>query len=192
MSCTVQGLDPKLVDRLAEWVFHTKRVLVSAEGSPAEDGQAEGLPGAAHPAALRAVLRQLGGLQLATAGADIVLAGWQWDADMAQTLADAAPLLPHLQFAVRTDQPLTDELLGAVLRMGPRMRRLSVPSIALQSGQHANTPWPWDELAVQAVDLVQVARLPEPQGAGAPRKVTGIHVITVGQEASVKHTYRHD
>ncbi len=113
---------------------------------------------------------------------------------MAQAFADAAPLLPHLQFGVLIEKPLTDELLGLVQQMGPRMRRLSVHSLALQSDQHANTPWPWDELGLGGVDLAHIARLPNPSGEGAPHMVTEVQVVLVSEDVlqvSGIHTCAH-
>ncbi len=48
---------------------------------------------------------------------------------------------------------------------------LSVWSLALESGTHANTPWPWDELSVSYLDIADLCKLPDPAGAGAPRTV---------------------
>ncbi len=79
-------------------------------------------------------------------------------------------------------QPLTDALLGAVLRMGPYMRRLSVPSLALQSDQHANTPWPWEELSVGALDLAQFGRLPDTTAAQSQANVEVRCDLSVGAD----------
>ncbi len=66
VSCAVQGFEPEFAARLPQWLFHTKRIVVSVDGHPADGQGAEGLPAADHPAALRAVLQQLGGLQVRT------------------------------------------------------------------------------------------------------------------------------
>ncbi len=62
---------------------------------------------------------------------------------------------------VDTDEPLTDELLGVLLRIGSRVRTLICPSLVLQSDQHAKTPWPWERLTCPTFDLGQLHRLPE-------------------------------
>ncbi len=82
-----------------------------------------------------------------------------------QFLAETLPGLGELTFSIELDEPLTDELLGAVLGVGTRVERLTCPSVALQSDQHANTPWPWEFLTCTTLDVGQVCRLPDPAGA---------------------------
>ncbi len=36
--------------------------------------------------------------------------------------------------------------------------------------QHANTPWPWDELTVHALDVAQLSKLPMPSELGVDRR----------------------
>ncbi len=95
----------------------------------------------------------------------VELIGWQWDTDMLQTLSASLPELSHLKLGVRLHTPLTDALLGVVLQMAPHLRSLSAPSLALQSDTHANTPWPWDELTIDTLDIADLCKLPDPSGA---------------------------
>ncbi len=132
----------------------------------------DGVPPADQPAALRRTLRQLADMQ--APDATVWLQGWDWPA-VADTVAECLPLLPHLRFGAHTDEPLTDELLAVVLRMGPHMRRLSVGSIALQS-DHSGVVWPWSVLCAGTLDVAQLLRLPEP-AQGAQVRVS---VVTLG------------
>ncbi len=116
---------------------------------------------------------------------------------MGEAVAAAAPDLAHLNLCVHVDT-LTDELLGAVLLMGPHMRRLSVGQLDLRSDQHADKPWPWDELRVGTCDMASMVRLPSPLGEGSPRKVLcGRLDIGSGATNSVSvahamHAHTHD
>ncbi len=42
---------------------------------------------------------------------------------------------------------------------------VEVPSLTLQSDTHANTPWPWDELTIDTLDIADLCKLPDPSGA---------------------------
>lgn len=64
---------------------------------------------------------------------------------LTQIVADALPALTHLNFGVWVET-LTDELLTAILHMGPRIRSLAWRELALQSDHSADAVWPWDEV----------------------------------------------
>ncbi len=61
------------------------------------------------------------------------------------------------------------------------MQRLS-----LQTDQHANAPWPWEELIVHNCDINQLLRLPDPSGPGAPRLVVCDEVFLDSKELQVR------
>ncbi len=150
--CCSQGMLPSIVSRLSEFQFKINEIDIQAVSD---------LRPHAHPQALHALLQQLQQLQqLQTAAHTVVqLQGLQWTAAMAAAVAAAAPLLQHLQLAVSADQPLTDELLSALLHMSPPVRQVTVGTPLLQSDQHANTPWPWDKLSfIGDTDDVQPAQ----------------------------------
>ncbi len=119
--------------------------------------QCDGLPSADQPAALRRTLQQLADMQ--APDAVVWLQGWQWSDQLADIVADSLPALQHLRFGVRLAEPLTDQLLAAVLRMGPHMRRLSVPCLALQP-DHDGVGWQVTELILGEFDIGQLLRLP--------------------------------
>ncbi len=171
MFIALQGLDAHVAERLALWRFDNKRVALRYDGVPPAD----------QPAALRRTLRQLADMQAPEA--TVWLQGWQWPA-VADTVAECLPLLPHLQFGVHTDKPLTDQLLAVVLRMGPHMRCLYVYRLALQS-DHSGVAWPWSVLSVEHLDIAQMLRLPQP-GPGAQLRTC---VFRLKHEAVRAHTH---
>ncbi len=150
----LQGLPPDLVRRLPEWRFTVRGTIVlSASGF------------SHHPTALRNTLRQLSALD--APGSTVWLREWDWGVQgMAQVVRDVVPALPHLRLSVDVGKALTDELLGVALEMGPCVRSLSVEGLELQSDQHANTAWPWDELECEFMTLSSVLKLPRAHGPG--------------------------
>ncbi len=58
------------------------------------------------------------------------------------------------------DGALTDDLLRALLQMGPHIHNISADSLELHSDQHTNTPCSWWQLSIDELDLAQAANLP--------------------------------
>lgn len=120
-----------------------------------------------------------------------------WNLSQSQ-VADAlvslvnTPALSTLTFALffYDDQPLTDALLGAVLRLGQRVRSLVVPSVQLKTDRHVKVPWPWEELLVFRLDEAQLLRLPDP--GGKTRNIECRYLDVSGiYETEVSHTVWH-
>ncbi len=156
--CT-QGLMPDASERLPHWSFHDATITVQDRYN-------------LKAAVFITTLSQLE--QLHTTGNSVVeLTGWQWSDESLRVLAASLPALQHLQLsvAVTLDQPLTDELLGVVLQLGTRVRKLAVDSLALQSDQHSSAVWPWQSLTVDSLDVSQLALLPCPEGGKTGRQV---------------------
>ncbi len=172
--CVAQGLDAAIAERLCEWRIEFKDIRVC----PADDA----LLAADQAVALRNTLRQFGDLQTSD-GAVVTLSRWQWTADTVQVAAEALPALPHLTFGLYTPQPLTDELLRHVVSMGPRMRYLTVDSLSLQSSHH-RIKWPWDQLSIQTVDVIQLTKLPNPRGSKWTRHIDA-HNISLRKAAKL-------
>ncbi len=145
--CCAQGIDHTVAECLALWCLHASEVSVECSGVRPAD----------QPAALRRTLQQLADMQ--APDAVVWLSGWQWSDQLGETVADSMAALQHLRVGVRMVGPLTDVLLAAVLRMGPHMQRLSVPSVALYS-DHSDVSWQITDLSTKALDIVQLLRLP--------------------------------
>ncbi len=162
----MQGMDADLLDHIAGWRIQCKRVRMDLDGS---------MPAADRHAAFNAMLQQLGELLQPGVPAELQAGCWQWTAELSDAFTAAAAasssgggggsgghggtqhrLLPP----TRLLQPLTDALLGMVLATGAHMPSLSVPSLALQSDQHAAAAWPWHELSVETVDVADLRKLP--------------------------------
>ncbi len=104
-------------------------------------------------------------------GAPVVFYNWPWRAEVAAAVAAALPTLTHLSLAVHLDRPLTDELLGWLLQLGPHVRSVRVKGLDLQSDQHSAVAWPWEELVCEeGVNMASLANLPDPCG--------GVRVVT--------------
>ncbi len=97
-------------------------------------------------------------------GVTVQLAEVDWTDAAAEAVTAALPTLTHLNLTtdIHKCTVLTDALLGLVLQLAPNMRSLHVWSLSLQSDQHANTPWPWEELTIDMLDIGQLGRLPMP------------------------------
>ncbi len=153
----------RLADRMPSWQLNVHTIDLCWKPSDADN-----LPDQAE--AQCRMLRMLGLLAQPSNGT-VVLSNWEYTFEALTVLAEALPGLGELSFTVRVGEPLTDELLGVVLGMGSRVQTLTCPSLALQSGQHANTPWPWEELRCTTLDVGQVCRLPDPAGTERGRGV---------------------
>ncbi len=165
-----------MAECLAHFSSNMKRVSVVCDGVSLAD----------QPAALQRTLCQLGALQ--APDATVWLQGWHWPA-VADTVADSLPLLPDLAFGWHADEPLTDELLAAIRRMGPHMRRLSVPSLALQS-DHSGAAWPWSVLCVRVLDVAQLLRLPA-AGPKAQLRLTYVSLAACDSLQEVRRSRAH-
>lgn len=122
---------------------------------------------------MASVLRQLAGLQ--APGALVTFSRWSWVLPMADAFLAALPGLQVCRFAVDT-WLLTDELLAALMRMGPHVRSvraLSASEVLLDT--QANLPWPWEKLAIEATEVSTVVRLPKPK----PGTLFACHNATV-------------
>ncbi len=80
--------------------------------------------------------------------------------------------------------------------MGPHLRCLHVDRLALQSDQHANTPWPWEVLRVhEAVTATQLLRLPNPAQRVQPElerpQLSLFHAISVTEVSVCTNAQTH-
>ncbi len=155
----VQGLNEQTCDCLPMWHF-AGGVIVDVIAYP-------DLPATDHPIALRNVCLQLA--TLPQPEAPIRMSDWQWTPQLAQ---DLQPFLPPCIDLF--NECLTDELLGAIVAMGPKVHVLVAMTVALQSDQYADAAWPWRCLRLFKLDVAQVVKLPRPLGSPHTRRV---HVI---------------
>ncbi len=153
-----QGFQPYLRARFDDVCVTAQRIEITPFESLSEPATA-----------LRNAMQQLGCLQVQKG--TVAISGWALTRDAARAVADTMPTLPDISIEWCASEALTDQQLRRLLRTVPQLRRLSVPSLNLQSDQHANTPWPWEELAVSECDAAMLLRLPNPGGEGAPRVV---------------------
>ncbi len=176
----MQGPDDRLMAHIQQWqvrVFDDEGILQAIEFKGQQDSQ----PPDADPAEqVGRMLRMLGLLAQPSSGL-VRLTRPLCTMRSLQFLAEALPGLGELNFCIELGEPLTDELLGVVLGMGTRVQNLTCPSLALQSDQHANTPWPWDELTCTTFDVGQVCRLPDPAGTQGGRAVW-VEELVIGPE----------
>ncbi len=152
----VQGLPDRLVERFPDWRLDVGTITVS------ECWLHKSTDKLSH---FKAALSQLASLRAPEA--DIQFARWQWNTDMVQAVAEAAPTLQHLSLSVKTASyhALTDEQLSIMVQLAEHMPSLHTGNLQLQSDQHASVAWPWDELGVWELDLADLCKLPDP-GAG--------------------------
>ncbi len=161
-----QGLYPGVSARLPQWSFTSARIAPHTH-----------LAAEHRPTGLRAALRDLACHPTAPSHT-LTLRGLDWSRDLADAVCDVLPSLAHLHISVDTgNEPLTDMQLGALLRLGPAVRSLSVPKLALESEQHSGAVWPWEEVRVREVDLEDLCKLPDPGcGEGSTRRVVASHL----------------
>ncbi len=181
-TCAPQDLYTPFPARISEWHFFVPQIILSPPYFT-EHRQAE---------ALKEVLEQLA--LLSAPGAVIQLSSWRWDEACVQAVADMLPKLGHLSFSIKTREyePVTDEQLSLMLRVAEHVPRLSVGSLSLQSDTHANTPWPWDELTIDTLDIADLCKLPDPSGA---KDGVWVECVTVMVDRKtieqVRHTHLH-
>lgn len=102
-----------------------------------------------------------------------------WNCDVRAIVISAKPHMPSFKWAVSLSTPLTDHALDNI--MG-HTQGLSVPSLKLKSGQHANTPWLWQKFAVtKRMDVAMLARLPKPASRMATIRC-GQNIVLNGYE----------
>lgn len=90
--------------------------------------------------------------------------GWKWTNDMADTMREALPDLQFRGHAVKIDT-LTDDQLGAAIRMGPHMGGMIVGGFDLRSNAHAAAQAPWRGVSYSLTapqPMRSLLRLPRP------------------------------
>lgn len=118
---------------------------------------------------MRNALSQLASLSTAP-DVTVCLKHWQWSDDIAKAVTAALPTLTHLKLTVNLqDRMMTDALLGMALQLGANMPSLNVGAFDLESDQYANTPWPWEGLTIDMLDIADLCKLPMPTGDGDTR-----------------------
>ncbi len=143
-------------ERLSDWALGELDVVVVAGHSL--------LPKHDHAQAIRNTLRQLQDLK--TPEAIIELLDWDCTEDTVRAITIEGAHLTDMSVRLSIDESLTGSLLTLLLQSGQGISRLVVRSLDLQSDQHANTPWPWQELIIKSsADMVQLLRLPDPAKA---------------------------
>ncbi len=96
----------------------------------------------------------------------VTLEGWSWTEAATHCVVAATPSLRAVKLAVRVGT-LDDSTLTALMLMGARVRKVSADTIKLQSYQHADKLWPWDEedgVYIEKCDVASLARLPYVRG----------------------------
>ncbi len=124
--------DPSFTERLAEWSFTGGTRITILRSSDM---------------GLQNTLNLLKA-HLKAPDAIIMLQGWQWDEQDANTLATTLPTMPELKIGIVMGGTLTDERLDMVMRMGPCLRGLAVDRWGLRSSRHAATAMEWVYLCV--------------------------------------------
>ncbi len=149
-----QGLDPHLAVRLPEWQIQCTHLHLhpSQHLAPSD-----------HTTGLRHALYQLHSA-LAPAAVIVLSDSWHWTAELA-AVVQLHPRPQQLQLPSVINGALTDALLGVLVQCAPT-RLLAVKGLALQSEQHARAAWRWEEVRVDAFDLADLCRLPDPASAG--------------------------
>ncbi len=79
-------------------------------------------------------------------------------------------------------------LVCATAFAGPHMRHLWADVLELQSDQHANVPWPWDELHAGNICTWDLVRLPDP---GVSERVVRCEALCVYDLESLSQASRH-
>ncbi len=168
-------------------ISSAERVVLWADGDILETDQ---------PAALCSALRQMRDLTMWDTGRDdarttVYVEGWALSSALLRDAEETLRSLPSARYSLHADGSLAGDLLGAILRLGDRvgwvqargLRQAHEPPPA----EYADTPWPWEELTLEIVDLGALTRLPDP--GGVPRVVSAKHCavmpdITVSLGAS--------
>ncbi len=199
-KCLLQEREPELCARFPDIEFKIDALCLDAS---------DDLPPARHPAALSNALRQLEGSRVSKCKpVQLRLHRWQWDTATLRALVTTVPVLAELGIHTngRLDTDITDEQLGVLIsaEVGV-LPRPTVYGLALQSDAHAGAAWPWDQLTVYRLCVLQLLRLPWPGGEGAPRKLAGTlhldasiqmvryeaHTHTVTHTHTSKYRHRH-
>ncbi len=103
---------------------------------------------------------------------------WPWD-ELAVTQATLAGVqripLPSTgrcpaKLRLSIAGPLTDELLAAVLQLGPVVRKLSAEGLRLQC-DYSHMPCPWEELSLGCVEALQLLWLPSARHRESPCEI---------------------
>ncbi len=139
------------------------------------------IPVADQPAAMRLTFRHL--TDMPVPGGWVWLKHWDWLV-VADTVAQCVSTMRLLRFAVSVTEPLTDELLRVVMRMGRNMTHLQAASLALQS-DHIRVSWPCASLHIWSADVAQLLRLPVP-AAAAQLTVDTLSLASLSAETQVR------
>lgn len=157
--CLTQGLDEDLCGRFSEWEFKgASVVLVKPHASLLAFEQEQ---------ALRNTLTQLAGLQ--AKGAQVVLKGWQWGAEMALCITELLPALPQYYFGLVCEQ-LDDRLLQTSATLGTRLCGIRVEGLSV-THHHSDKSWGFGDFEVTECSAAQLAKLPRTSGSAAHRTV---------------------
>lgn len=164
------------------YFYTAKKVTVQAHGH---------LPIEEHPLALEISLLYLSEIRRTPGTVSVTLSDWQLSADTAQEAADILASVPAAYSFSAHIGTLTDAALGALLVLAPRVRRVSVGGIQLQSGQYANVPWPWEGVEVSRLHAAALARLPDPRRATAagPASLAFFEMTVMGMPEVSYNTY---
>ncbi len=151
MYVCAQGFDIGVRERLSTWRLQVNNIDLRMSPN---------VPATAQPEALRNTLTQLATLPhpppIHARGS-----GWHWTPALLHVLAETPPDITSVKAAIRTNEPLTDELLTAMIDTRQHIASVSVPSLKLQSDTLANTPWPCEELTCDTVDVTQMIKFPQ-------------------------------
>ncbi len=89
------------------------------------------------------------------------------------------------------------------MQASPYLSSVDLCTLELQSDTHANTPWPWNEITIDTLDIADLCKLPNPSGGeGRPRRVIcrelvfserllEVRVFNLAREAPDMHTRTH-
>ncbi len=168
MGICLQGLSERVVARLPDWRFMNPLIPIAPSPSVFSLGPAT------ERTALTNVLQQLRDMQ--APHSTILFADWHWSDDTQQMILTALPTLSHLTFGIKSLATMTDSMLSGLMK-APNCRLLAVRELALTKGQRGNVAWPWEDLAIVDVDVVQLLCLPHPRRAGGGRRDMGFQTL---------------
>ncbi len=119
----LQGIPPAITDQFPHWSFKSYELTLAPNNDT--------VPIEEQPQALRLALQQLKGLQVSgSEELTVQLSGWEaawrgWGEEIADVIAVESGALADLTFGCESrSEILTDELLGLLLRAGPKLTKV--------------------------------------------------------------------
>ncbi len=118
----------------------------------------------------------------------VYLDQWEMTPYVVQALHQNQPQLEHLRMGLKY-YVLTTQLIATCLQLPSNCRNMYVNAIKLTSDEHANTPWPWEELTISSVDMTQLLYMPKPSSASGGCVTVRFHVLDLKSVTEVSDTH---